>query len=245
MDTASGISAAEAGRQLGTTIPRVKRAIARLRLPVEAGGGGRVAIGPDAFAALREELGTAEPLDGLSRVEVAVLAALDRAPFGLASVRAVAARAGVAPTSAARALARLESDGLVERRTATVAAGVARAVELFVPRRSSRRWRRLAPPLGRVRAARRGAGASSHDVVVPARLRHLFWNVAPGQLDVVRSGGFIARRLLQAGDPEGLAWGAATLTSADWEHGARTRGLDPRTRRLARNLAAAAARPER
>ena len=82
----------------------MKRTIERLDLPVERGRGGRVAIGAEAFARLRAELGTAVSLDGLTRVQTAVLAALDLAPFGLVSGRAVAARAGVAPTSASRAV---------------------------------------------------------------------------------------------------------------------------------------------
>lgn len=234
------ISAAAAGRRLGTTVPRVKRALARLDLPVVRGRGGRVGIGPETFGRLRAELGTVRPLDGLSRIETAVLAALGAAPFGLVSARAVARRAGVAPTSASRAIERLIADGLVDRTSVHVAAGRARRVDLLSARRSSPRWRRLAPALGQIEPP---ASDRRPDESVPPRLRHLFWNVAPSQLDVRRSGGSIARRLLRIGDPEGLAWGAANLSAADWEHGAAARGLGPRTRSLARNLAVAARAP--
>lgn len=237
MDSAFPISAAEAGRRLGTTVPRVKRALDRLDLRVEHGRGGRVSIGPVAFRRLQAELGAAGALAGFSRVETAVLAALDGAPFGLVSTRAVARRAGVSPTSAGQAIERLAGEGLIDRAPVHVAAGRARRVDLITARRSSPRWRKLAPALGRVEPRRRRLRA---DDTVPPRLRHLFWNVAPSQLDVRRAGGPIARRLLQTGDPEGLAWGAANLSAADWKHGAATRGLDPRSRRLARNLAAAA-----
>jgi len=71
-------------------------------------------------------------------------------------------------------------------------------------------------------------------------LRHLFWNVAPEQLAVDEHGAFVARRLLQAGDLEGLAWGAAHLAAEDWNHAARARGLDRQRLALAANLAAAA-----
>jgi len=240
MDSDDAISAAEAARRLGTTIPRVKRAVARLELPVERGPGGRVGIDPDTFERLQAELGTARPLEGLTRVQAAVLAALDAAPLGLVSARAVASRAGVAPTSASRAIERLAAGGLVVRRPVHVAAGRARRVELLTPRRSSPRWRKLAPALGRIQPPQRDR--DPRDAVVPSRLHHLFWNVAPAQLDVRRSGGSIARRLLQSGDPEGLAWGAQHLSAADWEHGAAARGLDARRRRLAHNLAAAAER---
>ncbi|HKG38560.1 MAG TPA: MarR family transcriptional regulator [Conexibacter sp.] len=236
------MSAAEAARRLGTTIPRVKRAIERLDLPVQRGRGGRVAIDAETFECLRDEFGTVTPLDGLTRVQTAVLAALDCAPFGLISGRAVAARAGVAPTSASRAIDQLMDQGLVERTATHVAAGRARRVDLLRARRSSPRWRKLAPALGCVDLPQRDRRT---DDVVPPRLLHLFWNVAPKQLDVRSSGGSIARRLLQTGDPEGLAWGARNLSAADWEHGAAARGLDPRTGRLAENLAAAAQAPVR
>jgi len=242
MDSGYPISAAEAGRRLGTSVPRVKRALERLDLPVERGRGGRVGIGRETFERLAAELGTVSPLEGRSRVEAAVLAALDKAPLGLVSTRAVARRAGVAPTSASRAIERLIDDGLIDRTPVHVAAGRARRMHLLTASRSSPTWRRLAPALGRIEPRRRRPPA---DDEVPARLRHLFWNVAARQLDVRQSGGSIARRLLRTGDPEGLAWGAANLSAADWEHGAAARGLDPRMRRLARNLAAAARTPVR
>ena len=75
---------------------------------------------------------------------------------------------------------------------------------------------------------------------VPARLRHLFWNTAESQLDVRRASPYVARRLLREMDLQGLAWGIQTLSSADWERAAGARGLDPKTRRLALNLAEAA-----
>jgi len=75
---------------------------------------------------------------------------------------------------------------------------------------------------------------------VPPALRHLFWNTAPAQLDVLRGGPYIARRLLRTMDLEGLAWGASNLRSADWLQAQKARGLDAQVRALARNLAATA-----
>lgn len=80
---------------------------------------------------------------------------------------------------------------------------------------------------------RRGEGR------VPLRLRHLFWNTAESQLDVRRAGPYIARRLLRTMDLQGLAWGAQALGPDDWEQAALARGLEPKARRLARNLAEA------
>jgi len=74
---------------------------------------------------------------------------------------------------------------------------------------------------------------------VPKRLHHLFWNTAESQLDVSRAGPYIARRLLRTMDLQGLAWGARALKPEDWEQGALARGLDPKVKRLARNLARA------
>jgi hypothetical protein len=72
---------------------------------------------------------------------------------------------------------------------------------------------------------------------VPRRLRHLFWNTAESQLDVDRAGAYIAKRLLLTMDIQGLAWGVRALRSEDWEKAARARGLEPKVRRLACNLA--------
>ena len=67
---------------------------------------------------------------------------------------------------------------------------------------------------------------------MPLELRHLFWNTAPRQLDVDTSGGYIARRLIQTGDLDGLAWGAEQLTADDWQ--ARRDDAWPRSEEQAR-----------
>lgn len=106
------------------------------------------------------------------------------------------------------------------------------------------RWRTLSPLLDRVRfpgaGARARRGRAGADLRVPGRLGHLFWNTAPEQLDLATSGPYVARRLLRSLDLQGLAWGAKTLTAEDWLAGARARGLDPKVRQLACNLAAGA-----
>jgi DNA-binding MarR family transcriptional regulator len=230
------ITAAEAARRLGTTVPRVKRAIDRIGLPVERGAGGRVRIDPDQLDRLRRELGAGAgaAVEGLTRVQVAILAALARAPLGLVSARAAARRACVSPTAASRAIEELVDRGLVVRERARIAAGRARDVELLRPAWERRAWRRLAPALAAVQPPQHGPEPAG---VVPDRLGHLFWNTAPEQLDVRHAGGYIAKRLLELADPEGLAWGTEHLDPADWERAARARGLDARSRRLARNIA--------
>ena len=183
---------------------------------------------------LSAELGFTPRIAGLSEIEVKVLAALGRAPFGLASARAVAGRAAVSPTAASAAVRSLANAGLIFREPATIAAGRAREVELLHANRHAPRWLELAPKLAAVRPPSR---QRSRQTTVPARLRHLFWNTAPSQLEVQSAGPYIARRLLSTANLEGLAWGAEHLRRADWIQAAGARGLDHRTQALALNLA--------
>ncbi len=230
MDTYSAVATA---RMLQTSVPRVVRAIERLGIKARTPGG-RVALTQKQFERLRNELGVTPSIDGLSPTEVKVLSALARAPLGLASARVAAARSCVSPTAASRALRSLEAKGLVLRESCIVAAGRARSMELLRANYASSRWPGLAPQLAKVVQPHRHR---SHDRRVPHYLRHLFWNTAPEQMVVKDAGAYIARRLLNTGDLEGLAWGAANLNAYDWERGARARGLDASTRALARNLA--------
>jgi len=214
------------------------RALGRLELEVERGVGGRVRLRDSDVQALRRHLGVTPSVGDLSRTETKVLAALARAPLGLASVRAVARRAGLSPTAAGAALRLLVARGLVLEERRSVAAGRAQEARILRANVAAPEWSELATALADVVLAPAATGRRA--ARIPGRLGHLFWNVAPRQLDTEQHGGFIARRLLQTGDLEGLAWGAAQLSSEDWRHAARARGLDPRRRALARNLAAAA-----
>lgn len=232
MDT---ISASEAARRLGTSLPRVQRAIERLGLEVDRGRGGRVLVSESQLERLRSELGVVPSIDGLSRVETQVLAALARAPRGLATLRAVARRGGVSPTAATGALRSLVDRGLVRREREWVAAGRARELELVRANVTAPGWAALAPRLAAVRLpAGRHAPRPSR---LPARLRHLFWNADPSRLDLDKHGGYVAERLISSHDLDGLAWGARALTARDWEQAARNRGLSAEERALARNLA--------
>lgn len=233
------MSAAEAARRLGTSVPRVKRAIERLGLAIETRPGGRVRINRRQFKRLRKELGVRERTDDLSPTEVAVLSTLAHSPLGLASSRAVAKRAGISPTSASKALKRLEQRRLARRERTWVAAGRARDLETIRANYSSPLWPALASKLSKVEPPAATRHKPQDRRPVPPRLRHLFWNTAASQLDPEQAGGYIARRLVQTGDLEGLAWGAANLRPDDWRHAARTRGLEASQRALAVNLAEA------
>jgi DNA-binding transcriptional ArsR family regulator len=232
MDT---FSASEAARRLGTSLPRVRRAIDRLGLDIEQRSGGRVLLSEAQLEQLRSELGVVPVVDGLSRVETQVLAALARAPRGLATARAVARRAGVSPTAASAALRSLAGRGLVRREREWVAAGRAREVELVRANVSAPEWASLAPRLATVRPPARREHLRPRRL--PSRLRHLFWNADTARLDLDAHGAYIAERLLSSHDLDGLAWGARALTSADWQRAARNRGLTAQERALAQNLA--------
>jgi DNA-binding MarR family transcriptional regulator len=230
MDT---YSAARVARLLGTSTPRVVRAVERLGLDARAPNG-RLALTRPMVERLRDELGVTARVPGLSTPEVQVLAALRRAPLGLSSARVVARQAGISPSTASKALRALEREGLVRREATVIAAGRARPVQLLHANRRSKRWSELAPALASVRPA---SHRRAPDRSVPPRLRHLFWNTTPSQLNVDSAGPYIARRLLNTMDFDGLAWGADNLRPSDWEQAARGRGLDASVRALAHNLA--------
>ena len=232
MDT---YSLAAAARALGTSAPRVRRAVDRLGMPVERTASGVFRLTPQQVDELARELGAIPPVPDLSQVETRVLAALSRSPRGVASVREAARRAGVSPTAAARALMRLASDSLITATPTMLARGHAVEVTVYQVRFGSPLWLGLAPAIARVRLPARRE--QPHAKRVPPHLLHLFWNAAPAQLDVAASAPFIARRLITSFDPDGLAWGTASLPASAWEHAAGTRGLPPAQRALAHNLA--------
>lgn len=228
-------SVAAAARALGTSAPRVRRAMDRLGMPVERAASGVFRLTSRQVDELARELGVTPPVPGLSQVAVRVLAALSRSPRGVASVREAARRAGVSPTATARALARLTSDGIITQTPMMLARGHAAEATVYQVRFGSPRWLALAPVIAGVRVPDRHGGA--HVKRVPPHLLHLFWNAAPGQLEVASSASFIARRLITSIDPDGLAWGTVNLPASAWEHAAAARGLEPARRALANNLA--------
>lgn len=229
------ISGAEVAARLGTSIPRVVRAAERLGM---RRGPGRLSLTQAQYEELRDELGATPRIGELTPTEVKVLAALRRAPLGLVSARAVASRAGVSPTAASSALRSLQQQELVYRKSAMLALGRAREAEVWHANVLHPDWSEIAGRLGDVRPPkRRPSPERGSRTRVPARLRHLFWNVDPVQMDTRRAGPFIARRLLRSDDPEGLTWGAIHLKPSDWREAARGRGLDPKVRAMAENLA--------
>lgn len=232
MDTVSGASLA---RELGTSVPRISRAVERLGIEARQANG-RFAFTEQQADRLRRALGATPKVEGLTRSEAVVLAALRNAPFGLVSIRAVARRSGLSPTTVGRALKPLTSEGLVEQAVEVIAAGRARKVAVWRANVLHPRWPELDATLDEVKIPKRPKQFGNR---VPPYLRHLFWNTAESQLNLNHAGTYIARRLLQTMDIQGLAWGAQALTPEDWRRGAQARGLDPKVKQLARNLAKA------
>ncbi len=224
---------------LGTSPPRVLRALSEVGIAVQPGR--RTMLSAEQVHELRVRLGVTPAVEGLSPTEAQVAAALARSPLGLVSQRAVARRAGVSPTTAGRAIGSLRKKGLVCLQEHSLPGRRAHRARVISANYASPAWRRVAGGLAQVQPPRR-ATPSSRAARVPPSLEHLFWDTADSQMDVRRAGGYIARRLLQAEDPEGLAWGAENLRSGDWEHAAATRGITPATRGLALNLASSAHR---
>ena len=229
MDTT--LSAAQVARRLGTSVPRVVRAAQRLGYDIRVNKG-RFSFDAVQLRRLREELGISATAPGLTASETAAMAALARAPLGLPSARAVAARAGLSPTAASRAVQSLRDAGLVRREQETIAAGRPRRVAMLRADRANPRYREIAPTLREVTAP-----SAPRERRVPSRLAHNFWNTTDTRLEVDHVGEYIARRLLRTQDPDGLAWGARNLKAEDWRAAAHARGLDAATRRLALNLA--------
>jgi DNA-binding MarR family transcriptional regulator len=232
MDT---YSLAAAARSLRTSAPRVRRAIDRIGMRVERTDSGVFRLTQGQVDELASILGVAGPVPDLSLTETRVLAALSRSPRGVASVREAARRAGTSPTAAARALISLTSAGLITQSRAMLARGRATEATLYQVPFASPRWLSLAPAIAQVKLPVRSERTNA--TRVPPHLLHLFWNVAPAQLNVASSAPFIARRLITTFDPDGLAWGSRNLPASAWEHAAATRGLEPAQQALAHNLA--------
>ena len=151
MDT---YSLADAARRLGTSSPRIRRAVDRLGLPIEQGSSGVFHLTEEQVSELACELGATPLIPGMSRTDVQVLAALSRSPRGVSSAREAARRAGVSPTGAGRALARLVARGLITQTPIMLARGHASEVTVYQVRFGSGEWLTLVPCRGEGPTAR-------------------------------------------------------------------------------------------
>lgn len=225
---------------MGTSVPRVQRAIARLGIvPVREGRGRRLT--PNQVGALRDHLGFAPHVPGISREGMFVLAALNARPLGLRSLRAIARAAGVSPTTASRLLHHLVADGLVEARHERLAEGAVTDAVIYTPNRDSQQWARIVTSL-RLVVPPGPAQPRPEPKTVPRRLWHHFWNANPSSLRLPADADYIAARLLRSDDPGAVSWAAASLPASSIEKVAALRGLSERDRGWLRRLAAGATR---
>lgn len=232
MDT---YSLTEAARSLGTSMPRLSRAIRDLGIaPTQQGKERRLTASQ--YGALRKRLGSAPRVVGLTREEMFVLAALNLHPLGLRSMRAVARSASVSPTTASRAVAHLQAKGLVTIRTERVVEGEARDATITRIAHASTDWIEIAPAVRKVVLPERREPRAPAKAV-PQRLWHHFWNADPSKLRLPSDLDYVAARLLRSDDPQALSWAASHLDEASIGKVARLRGLDDKRRSLILHLA--------
>lgn len=224
--------------KLGTTRSRVHRAVARGLVHPATTDGGHLRFTEADVAILKQRLGFAPAVAGLSREEVLVAATLLRHPLGLRSARAVARASGISPTTASKVLIRLEEGALVRRRRRRVVLGTPVDIDMWEIDVRNGRWARLAPVLADAVLPKPSEPADRHRCV-PVWLRHLFWNADVHALDVERDASYIAGRILASNDAQAHAWAAQTLHADAFLSAARMRGVPARRAALARHLAAA------
>ena len=231
----STLSTTEAARALNTTLPRVHRSLSRLGIGTLDGH--RRKLTDSDFKRLQADLGFVPDREDVGRAELFVLAALRQHSLGLRSARAVARVAGVSPTTASRALARLESKGYVVHPVQRVVEGAVKEVELWEINWSSPAWRSVESDVrGTVLPARVAADHASSSP--PKYLDHLFWNVDRSSLNLDSDGAFIALRVLGSLDLQGLSWLASgAISKENLRRASRARGISPRQKDFALNLA--------
>lgn len=215
MDTipAGFVTTTSVAAELGTNLPRLHRAV-RGEPGVKAIAG-RCWLSPVLVDQLRRKLGAIPKIDGLSRPEVQVLAALSRHPRGLVSVRQVASAAKVSPTAASRALTGLQGKQLAVTSEAVVFDGRAEQRQVWEVNWGSAEWLSVAPAVGKaILPTGRTAVRRSHRL--PARLASTFWTGDWRKVNVEKDAAYIAQRILEEGrhDPEAIAFLAQLPASA-------------------------------
>lgn len=228
-------SVATAAGALGTSPPRVYRAIKRLGMNPCVGQRG-VILTAAQFEALSDSLGDAKPVGTLSRESVKVLAALAAKPRGVRSNRTIARAAGVSPTTVGNALGSLEKADLLRVERRVLPEGGARTVNVVALNLRSFDWRSVASDVRKVQLHPEPRRASDPRIV-PARLRHHFWNAAHNNLRLPENADYVASRLLNTNDPDAVVWAAEHLPVNAIRKACAIRGIDKAHKRLIMNLA--------
>jgi len=224
----------QVARSLGTSVARVLRTVPSLSTPPAHTAGGHVRFTPGQVVELSDLLGVVPTGADRPRQELFVLAALLRRPLGLRSTRAVAAAAGVSPTTAAKVLDSLEEEGLVIQTEQRLVEGRPIRVRVWRANRASAKFGALRPTLRLVRPPRSYCSRRSDSDRLPRQLWHNFWNADPSKLRLSTDGTYIAGRLLNSNDPQSLAWLLSEMNPDTIAAASRMRGVDPARRALAR-----------
>lgn len=139
----------------------------------------------------------------------AVLAALVRAPRGLPTTAAIAARSGTPVAEAQAALDDLATDDRVVRISEMrLVAGASTPVDVWYANLDHPQVRSRLRELNEVDLPTPKGDIGDR---LPDNLRHLFWNAAPEDVSPREHGVLIAHRAMVSSDPEGLAWAVAHL----------------------------------
>lgn len=224
-------SAPQAAEQLGVSLSTLHALLDEAHVP-RTGRGNRRPVPPSVIDRAREQIGAVPArVDGLSRSQMLILAALSRSPLGTSSARAAAGLAGVSPTVASRDLVGLENRGLVARVTRTVADESARRQTY---------WTFAAADPDLLRAVRRvrlpaGRSVDAGTARIPRRLYRHFWNADPASLRVGENGSYIATRLLGSSDVVAIDWALRHIRAGDIDVALSRRGVRPSARRLVQN----------
>lgn len=221
---------------LGTSVPRVHRAIHGLGLHPEQTPGGHLRLNGEELRQLASELGSVPTIEGLRRQDVLVLAALNRRPFGLVSARAVARASGISPTTASVALRRLEAVSYIEHVTEQVIEGRVRKITIWKVRRTSPQWKSVAPIVARI-VLPQPAPVGPAPRYLPRRFAHLFWDMPhPERIDLQRQGPTVAYRIMTSNDAQAISWASKTLSRSALRKAMRFRGVDAPTRAMIENI---------
>ncbi len=232
----------EVADALETSVPRVTRAMKGLGLvPAQGVRHGRQVqvLESSEVAVLENELGFAPYVDGYTREDMFVLAAINLSPYGFRSVYAVSRAAAISATTADKSVTKLAENGLIlttpQRELLNRKVVV---VSVLRANRHHEEWWRLSEAIAAVRLPVR---APNPGKIVPRRFWHLFWNAEPLQLPIAHYADFIATRMLLSNEPQAIAWAAINLPPSSIDRASHMRSTPEEDRLWLRGLALAMA----
>lgn len=227
---------------LGTSLPRVSRAIQYLGLSVRRTDRGWVRLSRPDIDMLLKYLGKYPVNSCFTREEMFVLAVLWNRPFGVESMRFLSECAGISPVATGNALKKLASQGLVERT-------VRRVMRLRVENiliwklniRSVLANHELVQNIGNtvvpLRPLRSNSCEPGQGCQIPGVFRSMFWNADFDRLNTQTNARMIATRVVEQMNLNALAWAIKTVDHQAFRDIAYARGNTARMTALALNIA--------